>query len=316
MVDLVGIKKTRTSKREVCVACGDSSFTRDYARGERVCTSCGLVASERNVDRGPEWRAFTSEERDAKARTGAPMRLSIADKGLSTIIDWRNKDASGRALTTNTRAAIYRMRKWHIRSRVHSSHHRNLGFAMSEMERLSSQLGIPRETRETAALIYRKALTKRLVRGRSIDSVVAASVYLACRIHRIPRRLDEIVTEARTNRKQISQAVRLVLSKVNVKVPLASAKDLIPRLSSDLALEGRTVRKATEIIQRAKEGRITIGKDPGGIAGAALYIASILEEDRRTQREIANVSHVTEVTIRNRYKELVRSLGIIFETDF
>ena len=315
-MDLVGIKKTRTSKREVCVACGDSSFTRDYARGERVCTSCGLVASERNVDRGPEWRAFTSEERDAKARTGAPMRLSIADKGLSTIIDWRNKDASGRALTTNTRAAIYRMRKWHIRSRVHSSHHRNLGFAMSEMERLSSQLGIPRETRETAALIYRKALTKRLVRGRSIDSVVAASVYLACRIHRIPRRLDEIVTEARTNRKQISQAVRLVLSKVNVKVPLASAKDLIPRLSSDLALEGRTVRKATEIIQRAKEGRITIGKDPGGIAGAALYIASILEEDRRTQREIANVSHVTEVTIRNRYKELVRSLGIIFETDF
>ncbi|MFW9886795.1 MAG: transcription initiation factor IIB [Candidatus Thorarchaeota archaeon] len=315
MVDLVGIKRNRISKREVCIGCGDSSFTRDYARGENVCTSCGLVASDRNVDRGPEWRAFTSEERDAKARTGAPMRLSIADKGLSTVIDWRNKDASGRALTTSTRAAIYRMRKWHIRSRVHSSHHRNLGFAMSEMERLSSQLGIPREARETAALIYRKTLTKRLVRGRSIDSVVAASIYLACRIHRIPRRLDEIVTEARTNRKQISQAVRLVLSKVNVKVPLASAKDLIPRLSSDLALEGRTVRKATEIIQRAKERRITIGKDPGGIAGAALYIAGILEEDRRTQREIAKVSHVTEVTIRNRYKELVRSLGIIFETE-
>ncbi|MFX0055365.1 MAG: transcription initiation factor IIB [Promethearchaeota archaeon] len=315
MVDLVGIKKTRISKREVCIGCGESLFTRDYARGESVCTSCGLVASDRNVDRGPEWRAFTSEERDAKARTGAPMRLSIADKGLSTIIDWRNKDASGRALTTNTRAAIYRMRKWHIRSRVHSSFHRNLGFAMSEMERLSSQLGIPRDARETSALIYRKALAKRLVRGRSIDSVVAASIYLACRIHRIPRRLDEIVTEAKTNRKQISQAVRLVLSKVNVEVPLASAKDLIPRLSSDLGLEGRTIRKATEIIQRAKEGRITVGKDPGGIAGAALYIAGILEEDRRTQREIAKVSHVTEVTIRNRYKELVRSLGIIFETD-
>jgi transcription initiation factor TFIIB len=243
------------------------------------------------------------------------MRLSIADKGLSTTIDWRNRDASGRALSTNTRAAIYRMRKWHIRSRVHSSHHRNLGFAMSEMERLSSQLGIPRDARETAALIYRKALTKKLVRGRSIDSVVAASVYLACRIHRIPRRLDEIVNEAKTNRKQISQAVRLVLSKVNVDVPLASAHDLIPRLSSDLGLAGKTVRKATEIIRRAKERRITVGKDPGGIAGAALYIAGILEEDRRTQREIATVSHVTEVTIRNRYKELVRSLGIIFEID-
>ncbi len=316
MANLARTKRVRINKTEVCMGCGESVFTNDYTRGENICTSCGLVASDRIADRGPEWRAFTAEERDAKARTGAPMRLSIADKGLSTTIDWRNKDASGRALTTNTRAAIYRMRKWHIRSRVHSSHHRNLGFAMSEMERLSSQLGIPRDARETAALIYRKALTKRLVRGRSIDSVVAASVYLACRIHRIPRRLDEIVTEAKTNRKQISQAVRLVISKVNIYVPLASAKDLIPRLSSDLRLEGRTVRKATEIIKRAKDERITIGKDPGGIAGAALYIAGILEADRRTQREIAKVSHVTEVTIRNRYKELVRSLGITLDTDF
>jgi transcription initiation factor TFIIB len=316
MANMAGIKRARGNKRDVCLGCGESSFTKDYARGENICTSCGLVASDRIVDSGPEWRAFTTEERDARSRTGAPMRLSIADKGLSTIIDWRNKDASGRAITTNTRAAIYRMRKWHIRSRVHSSHHRNLGIAMSEMERLSSQLGIPREARETAALIYRKALVKRLVRGRSIESVVAASIYLACRIHRIPRRLDEIVVEARTNRKQISHAVRLVISRVNVDVPLASAEDLIPRLSSDLRLEGKTVRKATEIIKQAREWRITIGKDPGGIAGAALYIAGILEEDKRTQREIAKVSHVTEVTIRNRYKELVRSLGIAFVTDF
>ncbi|MFX1440984.1 MAG: transcription initiation factor IIB, partial [Promethearchaeota archaeon] len=209
----------------------------------------------------------------------------------------------------------YRLRKWHIRTRVHSSQHRNLGIAMSEMERLSSQLGIPREARETAALIYRKALAKKLVRGRSIEAVVAASIYLACRIHRIPRRLDEVVAESKTNRKQVGQAVRLVLSRVNINVPLASAKDLIPRLSSDLGLEGRTMRKATEIVRKAKEGRITIGKDPGGIAGAALYIAGILEEDKRTQRQIARVSRVTEVTIRNRYKELVRSLGISFDTD-
>ena len=316
MVKLAGPRRFRINVREVCIGCGESLFTNDYTRGENICTSCGLVSSDRIANRGPEWRAFTAEERDSRERTGAPMKLSIADKGLSTMIDWRNKDANGRALTTNTRATIYRMRKWHIRSRVQSSHHRNLGIAMSEMERLSSQLGIPREARETVALIYRKALAKRLVRGRSIDSVVAAAIYLACRIHRIPRRLDEIVTEARTNRKQISQAVRLVLSKVDVEVPLASAKDLIPRLSSDLGLEGRTVRRATEIVKQAKEGRITVGKDPGGIVGAALYIAGILEEDRRTQREIAKVSHVTEVTIRNRYKELVRSLGIIFENDF
>jgi transcription initiation factor TFIIB len=312
MADSAGKKKERVGRMEACVGCGESSFTKDYTRAERICTSCGLVVSERSADRGPEWRAFTVEERNARARTGAPMRLSIADKGLSTTIDWRNKDASGRPLTSNTRAAIYRMRKWHIRTRVHGSQHRNLGLAMSEMERLSSQLGIPRDARETAALIYRKTLTKKLVRGRTIEAVVAASIYLACRIHRIPRRLDEVVAEAKTNRKRLGQAVRLVISRVNVNVPLASAKDLIPRLSSDLGLEGKTMRKATEIVKNAKQQRITIGKDPGGIAGAALYIAGIIEDDRRTQREIAKVSRVTEVTIRNRYKELVRSLGISF----
>ncbi|OLS29891.1 MAG: Transcription initiation factor IIB [Candidatus Thorarchaeota archaeon AB_25] len=309
------VRERIANKRIVCVSCGGASFTEDHVRGENICTSCGLVVSERTTDRGPEWRAFTTEERNARARTGAPMTLTIADRGLSTVIDWRNKDASGRALTSTTRAAIYRMRKWHIRSRLHSSQHRNLGIAMSEMERLSSQLGIPRDVRETAALMYRKALTKNLVRGRSIESVVAASVYLACRIHRIPRRLDEVATETNVDRKQIGHAVRLVVSRVNIDVPLASAKDLIPRLSSDLLLEGRTVKKATEIIKNAEEKFVTIGKDPGGIAGAALYIAGIVEKDRRTQREIANVSRVTEVTIRNRYKELVRVLGISIDID-
>ena len=295
--------------------CGETSFTEDHVRGENICTSCGLVVSERTTDRGPEWRAFTTEERNARARTGAPMSLTMADRGLSTMIDWRNRDASGRALTSTTRAAIYRMRKWHIRSRLHGSQHRNLGIAMSELERLSSQLGVPRDVRETSALIYRKSLTKKLIRGRSIESVVAASVYLACRIHRIPRRLDEVASETNVDRKQIGHAVRLVVSQINVVVPLASAKDLIPRLSSDLLLEGRTVRKATEIIKEAKEKYVTIGKDPGGIAGAALYIAGIVEKDRRTQREIAKVSRVTEVTIRNRYKELVRVLEISINID-
>jgi len=310
MKSLASTKGSHTPRKEVCMGCGQSTFTKDYARGEQTCTICGLVASDRTADTGPEWRAFTAEETNARARVGAPATLTMADKGISTVIDWRNRDASGKVIKGDTRAAMYRMRKWHIRSMLHSSQHRNLGIAMSELQRLSSQLGIPRDVRETAALIYRKALMKKLVRGRSIESVVAASIYLACRIHRIPRPLDEIVLETSVNRKQVGFAVRLIVSRVDIDVPLPSAKDLIPRLSSDLLLEGRTVRKATEIINQAKESYVTIGKGPGGIAGAALYIAGILEDDRRTQREIAEVSRVTEVTIRNRYKELVRILGI------
>ncbi len=315
MKSLVSAKGGHTRRKEVCMGCGQSTFTKDYARGERTCSVCGLVASDRTTDTGPEWRAFTAEEENARARVGAPATYTIADKGISTMIDWRNRDASGKAIKSTTRAAMYRMRKWHIRSRLHSSQHRNLSIAMSEMHRLSSQLGIPRDVRETAALLYRKALITKLVRGRSIESVVAASIYLACRIHRIPRPLDEIVAETNVDRKKVGYAVRMVVSRVNVTVPLPSAKDLIPRLSSDLMLEGRTVEKATEIINQAKENYVTIGKSPGGIAGAALYIAGILEDDRRTQREIAHASRVTEVTIRNRYKELVRVLGITIDVN-
>ena len=315
MKSLVSAKGGHTRRKEVCMGCGQSTFTKDYARGERTCSVCGLVASDRTADTGPEWRAFTAEEKNARARVGAPATYTIADKGISTMIDWRNRDASGKAIKSTTRAAMYRMRKWHIRSRLHSSQHRNLSIAMSEMHRLSSQLGIPRDVRETAALLYRKALIAKLVRGRSIESVVAASIYLACRIHRIPRPLDEIVAETNVDRKKVGYAVRLIVSRVNVNVPLPSAKDLIPRLSSDLMLEGRTVKKATEIINQAKERYVTIGKAPGGIAGAALYIAGILENDRRTQREIAQASRVTEVTIRNRYKELVRVLGITIDVN-
>jgi len=315
MKSLVSTKRGHTRGKEVCMGCGQSTFTKDYTRGERTCSVCGLVASDRTADTGPEWRAFTAEEKNARARVGAPATYTIADKGISTMIDWRNRDASGRAITSNARAAMYRMRKWQIRSRLHSSQDRNLSTAMSEMHRLASQLGIPRDVRETAALIYRKALISKIVRGRSIESVVAASIYLACRIHRIPRPLDEIVTETNVDRKKVGFAVRLVVSRVNITVPLPSAKDLIPRLSSDLMLEGRTVKKATEIINQAKENYVTIGKSPGGIAGAALYIAGILEDDRRTQREIAHASRVTEVTIRNRYKELVRVLDITIDVN-
>ncbi|MHA1883258.1 MAG: transcription initiation factor IIB [Candidatus Thorarchaeota archaeon] len=303
-------KNERGKGTLICSICGGIEFYEDSSRGENICTSCGCVMETKIVDTGPEWRAFTAEERNARARTGSPMTLTMADKGLATTIGWSDRDANGRAIAASNRAAIYRMRKWQIRTLVHSSQHRNLSIAMSEMDRLSSQLGVPRETKETAALIYRKALTKRLVRGRSIEGMVAASLYLSCRIHKIPRQLDEIVTEARVNRKELGQCVRLVLRNVPIHVPIPSANDLMPRISADLALDGKTLQTAMGIINQAREKGITAGKDPGGLAAAALYIAGIIEDDRRTQREIAEASNVTEVTVRNRYKDLASNLRI------
>jgi len=185
--------------------------------------------------------------------------------------------------------------------------------AFMELNRLSSQLGVPDKIKETAAFIYRRALTKRITRGRVIDGMVAASIYLSCRIHEAPRQLDEIAAQAKVERKNLGRCVRIIIRGADIRAPLPSARNFVSRISSDLNLEGRTVRKAVSIIAGAKKKGITVGKHPSGIAGASLYIAGIVENDRRTQREIASASRVTEVTIRNRYKDMVRELGIILE---
>jgi len=313
MVRHVGSPINQMTNERVCIACGCRNFYRDPVRGESICTSCGCVATGHELNTGPEWRAFSAEEWAARARTGAPPRLTIADKGLSTTIGRSYGDATRYCTKGHGRAAIYRMRKWQIRSWTHGLNLRNLNVAFVEMNRLSSQLGVPSRIKETAAFIYRRALTKRIVRGHSIDGMVAASIYLSCRVHETPRQLDEIAAHAKVERKSLARCVRLILRGADIRAPLPSARNFVSRISSDLSLEGRTVRKALSIIAGAKKTGITVGKHPSGIAGASLYIAGIVEDDRRTQREIANASRVTEVTIRNRYKDMVRELGIILE---
>ncbi len=293
-----------------CPECGSSAVVEDIARGERVCGGCGLVLSDHRIDTGAEWRAFSSEEGAARSRVGAPMRYTVHDKGLSTVIDWRDRDISGRKLTPSRRSEIYRLRKWQIRSRVHSSMDRNLAQAMSELERLSSQLGLPTPIRELAALLYRKSIMKKLVRGRSIEAMVAACLYAACRIRIKPRPLDEVADASRVNKKKLGQCYRLLLRSLNLRIPLSSPVHYISRFASELGLSSPVQLRTVEILNQSRAIGLTIGRDPLGLAAAAIYVASIMLDDRRTQREIAEVARVTEVTVRNRYKEIVEKLRI------
>ncbi|TFF84738.1 transcription initiation factor IIB [Candidatus Thorarchaeota archaeon] len=299
-----------TNKVVCCPECGCDSVVEDLSRGERVCGGCGLVLSDRRIDTGAEWRAFSAEESDNRSRVGAPLRYTIHDKGLSTVIDWRDRDKSGRKLSPTRRSQIYRLRRWQIRSRVHSSMDRNLAQAMSELERLSSQLGIPGPIRELAALLYRKSILKKLVRGRSIEAMVAATLYAACRIRQKPRPLDEVADASRIDRKKLGQCYRLLLRSLPIKIPLSNPIDYISRFSSQLDLSSPVQLRTVEILQQSRSMGLTIGRDPLGLAAAAIYVASIMLDERRTQREIAEVARVTEVTVRNRYKEIVRKLGI------
>jgi transcription initiation factor TFIIB len=184
---------------------------------------------------------------------------------------------------------------------------------MSELDRLVSQLGASQTVKNTAAVLYRRALERRLIRGRSIDAMIAAAVYAACRLREAPCTLDEIAHHSRINRKELGRCYRMLLRRLEVRMPVAKPTNFIPRFAQALGLSGRTQRRAIEILDRAKAQGITPGKDPTGLAASALYISAILEGERRTQREIAQVAHVTEVTVRNRYKELVRELRLDLE---
>ena len=293
-----------------CPECENEDIVTDMNRGESVCSRCGIVVESKIIDTGAEWRAFNSEERERRSRVGGPISYSVHDKGLATIIGYENRDIFGNKLSATRRAQIYRLRKWQIRSRVHNSVDRNLAFAFAELDRLSSQLGLPRSVKETAAVIYRKAIDNRLVRGRSIDAMISACVYAGARIRRVPRTLDEIANQSRISRKELGRCYRLLIRKLGLNIPLASPVDYLVRFGTELGLSGACQRDAANILTIAKENGLTAGKDPTGLAAAAIYISGILKSERRTQRAIAEVARVTEVTVRNRYKGLIERLNI------
>ncbi len=311
---ILTVESKSANQKITCPECGnDSNIVNDDTRGEIICGDCGIVINDKLIDQGPEWRAFNTMERDKRSRVGSPISYTIHDKGLSTMIDWHDKDIYGKKLPPKTRAQVYRMRKWQIRTRVHSSIARNLAQAMTELDRLSSQLDIPKGVKETSAVMYRRAIERRLIRGRSIEAMVAAAVYAACRLRKVPRTLDELVKYTRVNKKDLGRAYRLMIQRLGIQIPTSNAKDFISRFCADLELSGRVQKKACELIDQACDKAITAGKDPTGLAAAAIYITGILEGERRTQRRIAEVAHVTEVTIRNRYKELIKKLRIFVE---
>jgi transcription initiation factor TFIIB len=295
-----------------CPKCGGKRLIRDYEHAEVVCGSCGYVITDRLLDAGPDWRMMGRDK--TKGRTGAPMTLAIHDKGLSTMIDWRDKDSYGKELTAGRRAQIYRLRKWQRRIRIGDAVDRNLTFALGEIERMAAQLGLPNDVKEAACHIYRKGVEERLIRGRSIEGVAAAALYAACRQWRIPRTLDEIAEVSKVSKKEIGRSYRFIIRQL-MKTPASSPIDYIPRFASELGLSGEVEAKAIEILKKAAPYGLTSGRGPTGVAAAALYIATVLCNERRTQREIANVARVTEVTVRNRYKEIAEKLGLKIDLD-
>jgi transcription initiation factor TFIIB len=293
-----------------CPRCAKGPMLVDTNGGELFCGGCGYVVKEKIEETGPEWRSFSKEEKDDRSRGGVPTSITMHDMGLSTVIGGLNKDASGKSLSAGMKATVDRLRTWDSRSQVHEPQDRNLRQAFSELDRLSDKLAVSDSVVEKAAYIYRKALERGLVRGRSISAIIAASLYAACRDRETPRTLKDLAVVSNVKKKDIARCYRLILKEMDMKMPVVDPTKCVSRIASRAGLTEKTKRRALQILVKAEEARISAGKDPMGLAAAALYVSCTLEGEAKTQRDVAEAAGVTEVTIRNRYKGLRTSLGI------
>ena len=288
-----------------CPECGSINLFWNKDKGEVICKSCGLVVEDKMVDFGQEWREFDSDDGATKRRTGAPMTYTQYDQGLGTEVGQKS-DLYG--LGNKMRNKFFRLRKWQYR--ISTAIERNLKLALTELKRVSSYLKLPKSVEEESARIYTLAVQRGLVRGRSMESVVAGALYAACRRHGVPRTLDELSEASGIDKKEIGRTYRFVTRELGIKILPSNPADYIARFSSSLKTSPETQSKAVEILELAQKYELTSGRGPTGIAAAALYVAALIHNEKRTQREVADVAGVTEVTIRNRYKELLEELDL------
>jgi transcription initiation factor TFIIB len=277
--------------------------------GEYVCSRCGLVVEENIPNQEAEWRAFTPQERDSRARAGTPINYSHYDKGLSTVIRVE-KDALGRPLSPQVKQKMWRLRRWHTRSKVHASQSRNLMLAMSELQRLAEILQMPSSVQDMAAIIYRKALNEGLVRGRSIGGMVAGSLYAAVRFAKLPRTLKEISEASQRNQKEIARSYSVIVRNLDMKMPIDDPIDYVSKVAEKAKVSNEVEALAINLIGQARKQYATTGKDPSGLAAAILYLSARMLKEKVTQARLAKAANVTEVTVRNRKRDLMKSLNL------
>jgi transcription initiation factor TFIIB len=281
----------------VCPECGGAIIYVEE-KGEDVCEQCGLIITERAVDSSHSGkRAYTNQEKKSREHTGAPISILLPDMGLSTVIDKdkiKNPD-------------LKRAAKWNTRITWQK---RNLLIASTELKRIGSNLNLPIHVKEEGMRLYIEAFKRKLLRGRSINAMVAACLYLACRAKDIPRTLQEILDESSVKAKEVRRSMSVLVRELNLKTQSTDPVALIPRYISDLGLDAE-IEGLTNKILIAYNSRFSIGgKDPKGLCAGAIYLACRIRELEVTQQQIVDVVGVTEVTLRSRYKELKTKLKV------
>ncbi|NQE54624.1 Transcription initiation factor IIB [ANME-1 cluster archaeon GoMg3.2] len=272
-----------------CRECGSKSIVTDPKHAELYCADCGMVIAENIVDLGPEWRSYDAEQASKRVRTGPPMSYRVHNKGLST-------PTPGSLTRSKRLRGVIAM----------DSNEKTLSFALGEIDRMACALNLPGDLRETTSLLYRKAAKRSLIKGRSIEELASAMLYITCRQYGIPRTLKEIAAVSRMPLKKIRRAYIFLLRKLEIKLAPADPVCYIPRFCSELGLSDVIRERAIKIVSEDKETIAAKGWTPTGTAAAAIYLASLLSGESVEEKDMAKVAGTTPVTIQNRYKELAK----------
>lgn len=290
---------------DCCPECGCRRIETDYDKGERVCSQCGCVLEDNFFDLRPE---PTYEGKD-RTHVGAPMSSMLHDGGLSTTISRSWRDGNGNRLDRKAFQKYNRLSKIHQRSRMSNAFEKGLAMAFGEIKKMCTLLSVPEKVQENTCLLYKKAMRKGLIRGRSVRLIAAACIYLSCRICKVPRTLKEVSGPLKINKTELNRAYNFVSRSLKLKACFVKPQDLVPRFCTMLGLSPSTQAKVMEIISLYEKSGMDSGKNPAGIAAGAIYVSTMICNERRTQRAVASMTIVTEVTIRNRTEEMMSLLS-------
>jgi transcription initiation factor TFIIB len=293
---------------DVCQICKDSkAIIFDAETNETVCSSCGIVLPD-NVQASPELRARKySQYIESRSRTGMPTSLAFHDMGLSTFISNSNMDANGVPISSDQISQVMRMRHLNRISSSNRSHDRNLKNAFTILNNIKDKLSINDTLIEKSAYIYRKALDKRIIKGRSICALMVASIYAACREANVPRTLDEIAQTANTDAIFAAKCYRLLVRNLKLHLPAVDSNVYLTKIANRANVSQKSYRRAIQMLSIIKDNPVSYGKDPNALAVATLYAACLKEGEKVSQLQIATAGDTSIVTLRKRFQD-VRNL--------
>jgi transcription initiation factor TFIIB len=296
--------KLASEQADACPLCSSESIVFDSDTSEAVCSSCGMVVKDNIESMGPEWRSYSGEDIESKSRTGMPSSLAFHDMGLSTFISYSNVDANGVAISAEQRSKVQRMRRWNKISSNNRSYHRNLKNAFAILSTIKDKLSLSDTLIEKAAYNYRKALDKRIIKGRSIRALIVAAVYAACRDLAVPRTLEEISAAANTDAIFSGKCYRLLVQNLELQLPVIDSNKYLARIANKAKVSEKTYRAALDMLSTIKGDPISHGKDPNALAVAVLYAACLNEGENVSQAQVVVAGDISIVTLRKRFQDV------------